>query len=161
MWTCIAANPPEFFVIIRKSKFEYEFLNGSFFFQNNENPTFFSFLFFFPCFVDGTVCPPIDNTGNLPILSMVHPPQSTFARVFWFCAASYNSLPVPVHVRHFLQLEGARPPPEPSPITNYKLCRLAAMNLYSAVIPCYCSMLGALGGLVNFEACCQWVLFLI
>ena len=29
--------------------------------------------------------------------------------------------------------------------------------LYSAVTPCYCSMLGRVV-LVSFEACCQWVL---
>ena len=52
-YACIAANPPDFFVIIRKSKLEYEF-------PNNENPTFFFFFFSSssPCFVDGTVCPP-------------------------------------------------------------------------------------------------------
>ena len=40
-------------------------------------------------------------------------------------AAGYNLLPVSVHVRHFLQLQVARPlsrpPPEPSPIRNYTL----------------------------------------
>ena len=30
--------------------------------------------------------------------------------------------------------------------------------LYSAVTPCYCSMLGALGRAASFEACCQWVI---
>ena len=29
--------------------------------------------------------------------------------------------------------------------------------LYSAVTPCYCSMLGALGRVVSFEACCLYV----
>ena len=32
------------------------------------------------------------------------------------------------------------------------------MHLYRAVTPCYCSLLGALGRVVSFEACCQWAL---
>ena len=28
----------------------------------------------------------------------------------------------------------------------------------SVVTPCYCSMLGVLGRVISFEACCQWVL---
>ena len=32
------------------------------------------------------------------------------------------------------------------------------VHLYSAVTPCYCSMLGALGRVVSLEACCQWAL---
>ena len=31
-------------------------------------------------------------------------------------------------------------------------------HLYSAVTPCNCSMLGALGRVVSFEACYQWAL---
>ena len=30
--------------------------------------------------------------------------------------------------------------------------------LYSAVTPCYCSMLSALGRVVSFKVCCQWAL---
>ena len=30
--------------------------------------------------------------------------------------------------------------------------------LYSIITPCYCSMLGALGSVVSFEARCQWAL---
>ena len=30
--------------------------------------------------------------------------------------------------------------------------------LYSTVTPCICGMIGALGRVVSFEACCQWVL---
>ena len=30
--------------------------------------------------------------------------------------------------------------------------------LYTAVTPCYSSMLGALGRVVSFEACCRWAL---
>ena len=30
------------------------------------------------------------------------------------------------------------------------------VHLYSA--ECYCSMLGAIGRIVSFEACCQWAL---
>ena len=41
--------------------------------------------------------------------------------------ALQRTLPIPVHHCYFLQLQGARPPPESSPIRNYKLCRLAAM----------------------------------
>ena len=32
------------------------------------------------------------------------------------------------------------------------------VHLCSAVTPCYCSMLGALGRVVSLEACCQWAL---
>ena len=82
-------------------------------FPNNENPTFLGlFLFLFtPCSIDDTVRPP----AAINILA-----RSLILR-YSACAAGYNSLPVPVHVRHFLQLQGARPPPEPSPIRNYKL----------------------------------------
>ena len=31
------------------------------------------------------------------------------------------------------------------------------VHLYSAVTPCYCSMLGALGRVVSVEACCHWM----
>ena len=73
---------------------------------------FFFSLFFSPCFVDGTVCPP--TTINICARFLILRCKLQF---------------VPVHVHHFLQLEGARPPAEPSPITNYKLCRLAAMSV--------------------------------
>ena len=33
--------------------------------------------------------------------------------------------------------------------------------LYSSVTPCYCSMLGALGRVDSFEACCQWALLAV
>ena len=42
----IAANPPELFVIIRKSKLEYEFLNDDFCFQIMKIRLFFYLLFF-------------------------------------------------------------------------------------------------------------------
>ena len=35
------------------------------------------------------------------------------------------------------------------------------VDLYCAVTPCYCSTLGALGRVVSFEACCQWVLHIV
>ena len=53
------------------------------------------------------------------------------------CTAGDNSPhPVPVHVivSHFLQLQVARPPPEPYPIRNYKLCRLAAMHIIAVTL---------------------------
>ena len=80
----------------------------------------FSFFLFPLCSIDNTV----------------HPPAAINIRVSYqilrysTCAAGYNSLPIPVHVRHFLQLQGACPPPEPSHIRNYKLCRLAPMGVY-------------------------------
>ena len=33
--------------------------------------------------------------------------------------------------------------------------------LYSVVTPCYCSVLSALGRVVSFEACGQWVLLIV
>ena len=80
-------------------------------FPNNEIHLFFLF-FLPPCSIDNTVCPAAINIHAHSLI--LH--YST-------CTAGYNSLPVPVHVRHFLQLQVARPPPEPSPIRNYKLCR--------------------------------------
>ena len=77
------------------------------------------FLLFSPCSVDETVRLPA--AINICARSLILR-YSTLA-------SDYNSLPIPVHVRHFLQLQGARPPPEPYPIRNYKLCRLAAMIL--------------------------------
>ena len=85
-------------------------------FPNNENPIFKK-IFFFLCSVDDPLCP--SAAINIHTRSLI--------LCYSACAAGYNSLPVPVHVRHFLQFQGARPPPEPSPIRNDKLCRLAAM----------------------------------
>ena len=115
----IVANPPEFFVI-RKSKLEYQFPNNWFCFRILKIQLFFFILFFPPpcsTSIDDTVRPPA--TINIRARSLI--------LRYIACAAGYNSLPVPVHVCYFLQFQGARPPPEPSPIRNYKLCRLAGM----------------------------------
>ena len=63
------------------------------------------FLFFFHPVFRSTVRPPA--AINIRARSLIW--------CYSACAAGYNSLPVPVHVRHFLQLQGAfrlpnRPP---------------------------------------------------
>ena len=103
----IAVNPPEFFVIIWKSKLEYTLPNNWFYFRIMESHFFF---FSPPCPVYDPVCPPA--AINIHAIALILHCSA------W--AACY-SLTVPVHVRHFLQLQGARPLPEPSPIRNYKL----------------------------------------
>ena len=97
------------------------------------------------------------------MIQYVHLPQSTFTRFlilcYSACAAGYNSLPIPVYVHHFLQLHhgwlGVQnqlypsirghgpPPPEPSPIRNYKLCRLVAMMVFCMLVMCFntCALL--------------------
>ena len=92
----IAANPPKCFVIIRKSKLEYEFPNDESCFRIIKIRLFFFFSFFPPCSVDNTVR--LLAAINIRACSLI------------LYAAGYNSLPVPVHVHHFLQLQGARPP---------------------------------------------------
>ena len=118
LFSRIAANPPQFLVIIGKSILECEFPYDEFCFRIIKIDFFvFCFFLFF-----GFCCPlpsSVDNT--------VRPPAAINIRarslILWYsaCAAGYNSLFVPVHVRHVLQLQVARPSPKPSPIRNYKL----------------------------------------
>ena len=104
---CVAANPPEFFKIIRKSELEYKFPNDEFCFRIMKIHFFSFFLSFFLVFRrrHSWVCPPA--AINIHTLSLI--------LCYSVCAAGYNSLPLPVHVCHFFQLQGARPPPKPSP----------------------------------------------
>ena len=82
-------------------------------------PLFFFFFLSFLCSVDDTVCPP----------AAINIHERSLILCYSACAAGYNSLLVPVHLRHFLELQ-ARPPPLPNPpplleITNsagWQLC---------------------------------------
>ena len=121
----IAANPPEWFVIIRKSKLEYEFPNDEFCFRILKIRLLFFFFFFLFVFFFFPLSS-VDDTVRLP--ATINTRAHSLILCYSACTAGYNSLPIPVHVCHFLQLQGARPPPEPSPIRNYKLCRLAAIH---------------------------------
>ena len=72
------------------------------------------FFDFFLYSIDDTICPSV--AINIHTRSLI--------LCYSACAEGYNSLPTPVHVRHFLQFQRARPPP-PLGITNsagWQLC---------------------------------------
>ena len=93
---------------IRKSKIQIS--EWWILFPNNVNLTFFFFLcvcVFYLCSID-TVYPPAAIN--------IHTHSLILCYSAW--TAGCNSLPIPVHVLHFLQFQGAGPPPEPSPIQS-------------------------------------------
>ena len=124
----IAANPPEFFVTIRKSKLEYEFLNDEFCFRIMKILFLGGrgrgvFLFLLLLLLHSSI------GGKRHSISACRNQHSRAFSDFMLqcmrCRLQFTSRPCAC--APFSSASGGMPPPEPSPIRNYKLCRLAAM----------------------------------
>ena len=135
----IAANPPECFVIIRKSELEYEFPNDELCLRIMKIRQFFYFFYFFlpPVFRRRHSTSTCRNQHSCAFSDFVLQRMRCrlqFASCSCACApfSSASGGTPPHEPSPILQLQGARPPPEPSPIRNDKLCRLAAMHTLRA-----------------------------